>query len=197
MPKPISAPGILREAIRAGALPAGLEVSRKGEATWARDGLELTAWAMKSRYGELDWGVQVADEKFADAMAKYGRWAVLVVANENYPAPWPAPGDADAIAALNQGFREAAGFFAGRGDFARVKAVKEDVIRGRVHVSPGVNSHPARLVESLVLARDLDDTELADAVLKTLSEDKEIRESAKSWAKRFSKELGFAISFLP
>lgn len=48
MPEPISAPDILREAIKAGALPADVEVSRQGEACWTRDGLELTAWAAKN-----------------------------------------------------------------------------------------------------------------------------------------------------
>ena len=194
MPKPLSAPSILREAIKAGALPAGLEVSRHGEARWTRDGLELTARAAKNHEGELDWGIQFADAKFADTMDKYGRWSVLVFGTENDPTAWPSTGDADAITALNEGFREAAAFFTGRSDFARTTAETGDVTRGRVHVSLPAANYPARLVTSLILARDLDDAELADAVLKALSEDKDVKKSAQSWAKRYSKELGFAVS---
>lgn len=179
------------------AIPADVEVSRRGEARWTRDGLEVTAWAAKNHEGELDWGIQFADAKFADPMNKFGRWSVLVISSDNYPAPWPMTGDTDAITALNNGFREAAGFFANRRDFARITAERGDVARGGVYVSLPVANYPARLVSSLVLARDLEDAELADTILKTLSEEsKDVRSSARGWAKQYSKVLGFSVSFL-
>lgn len=160
-----------------------------------RDGLELSVWAAKDHEGELAWTVQYADARFAAKMSKYGRWGLLVFGSENCPAPWPMTGDAEAIDAVSEGFREAASFFVDRKDFARVKAERSNVTRGGVYAELPENNYPARLVSALVLARDLGDDELADTILKTLAEESDdFRGSARRWAGKFAKELESDIS---
>jgi hypothetical protein len=116
-------------------------------------------------------------------------------ADQEDPVPWPMADDGDALSLLVNGYRQAAGFVADRRDLAALLSEKERVWRGSVHVSLYRSNYPARLVGSLIMARDVGDAELAESILAKLSgESASIRESAQEWAKEFSKDLGFEVS---
>jgi hypothetical protein len=190
--------------MKVGAIPGGLEVSRRGETFWERDGLQVTASIMKNHQGEMDWVVQFADVKFAEAMARFGKISVLVRGVDNDPAPWPSTDDTQALSVLYAGLGEAAQFVADRSDLAGLLAEKNDVVRDRVYAWLSPASFPARAVKSLILARDIGDNNLIDSVLVQLSNDTvelthgrmdnaEVRKSALNWAKQYSKALGVEI----
>lgn len=212
MVKAISAPAILRLAMGAGAIPEGVDISRKGEASWTRNGLEITARIAKNNQNELDWIVQFADARFAEAMARFGRISIAVRGTDNDPMLWPSAADAETLSVLTERFQEAAGFVADRKELATLLTEKSDVVKGRVYAWLTPTSYPARLVQSLILARDMSDEELTDSALAKLSEDPielprsqleetellgptqiDIRKSAQNWAKQYSKALGFPV----
>lgn len=201
MAKPMAAPAVLRTAAELGFVPSSASVSRKGEARWEGRGLAHLGWLSKSPEGALTWYVNVGDAKFGPAMDKYGGMSVPIRSSRT-PIPWPTGTDDSLVEFLRSGLGAAAYFVADRIDLCSILSAREDVVRGDLHAWLPVANYPARLVQALILARDLGLSDMQDRIREDLNQDPirlsngrllEILPSAKGWAAKYSVALGFPV----
>ncbi|MFF9185090.1 hypothetical protein [Streptomyces misionensis] len=201
MAKPLTVPAVLRAAMELGAVPSQAEVSRRGEVRWKSQGLAYLGWISKDAAGMLTWHMNVGDAKFGSALEKYGRMSVPIRSSSN-ETPWPQAMDSSLEEFLREGLGRAARFVADRTDLCELLSSCEDVQRGDLYVWLPVANYPARLVQALVLARDIGDTDLESRIRGQLEQGPirlsngrsiDVLTSAKGWASRYASALGFDI----
>jgi len=199
--KSLSGPAVLRAAQGLGIIPADAEVSRQAEVRWVAGELEYVAWVVKEHTGALSWYLNVEDAKFGPLLDEYGRMAVRVRSDSN-EMPWPRAVDGVLESFLLNGLGRAVRFVADRTDLCLLLADPKNVYRGDMYAWQFVPGYPARLVQALVLARDIGNPELEAMVLEKLGEESvrlpdgssmDIMATAKSWVPRYAKELGMDI----
>lgn len=196
-----NAPSILRAAIEAGCLPYSAEVKRNGQALWVSDELHYTVWIEKVPDGQMRWSLNVGDAKFGHALEKYGRMAVRLRGVQRV-TPWPAEIDESFTSFLELQIGAAAHFVHDRADLCELFASPEDVRRGEVYAWLPLANYPARLVQALVLAGDMQRRDLETAIRRKLAvgsvefpdgDTLDVGESATRWAKTFSRALELDI----
>jgi hypothetical protein len=200
----LSAPGILRAAIEARILPDTAEVSRKGVAQWDDGVLSWVAWLSKSRTGRLLWHTNIGDAKFGDALEEYGRLSVPVRGIGDPAIDWPDAFTEDVMVWLRNGLGASLAFIEDRTDLCRALQEKGDLARGELYAWLPLANYPARLVQSLILARDIGSGELEKRALDLLSggpvelpdgRELDVQSSAKRWAKEYAKALDIPVPF--
>ncbi|MEV7034981.1 hypothetical protein AB0N99_32730 [Streptomyces sp. NPDC093272] len=201
MARTLSAPAVIRKAIEVGAVPAVAEVARKGGASWSAGDFTYKAWIWKDHSGGLTWDLYVGDAKFGPQMEEYGGLAVTI-RGANSSIPWPSSTDASLATFLQDGLGRAARFVTDRRDLATLLASREGVHRGDFFAWLPLANYPARLVEALILSRDIGDPDLESQILSELQggpislsngRSLEILDTARSWAKDYSTALGFDV----
>lgn len=201
MAKNVTAPSVIRKAIEVGAVPATASVSRRGEARWEAGELSYRAWVWKDADGALTWDLHVGDAKFGSLMSEYGGLSVPVRSSQN-DMPWPKAVDGLVENFLREGLEQAARFVVDRTDLCVLLSSSGDVRRANLYAWLPVANYPARLVQALVLARDIGAADLESKIRGQLEEgairlsngrSMDILASAKGWASRYSNALGFDI----
>ncbi|MFF6815183.1 hypothetical protein ACFZAG_35660 [Streptomyces sp. NPDC012403] len=202
MARNLSAPAVIRKAIEVGAVPAVAEVARKGGASWSAGELNYRAWVWKDHTGALTWDLHIGDAKFGPRMEEYGGLSVTVRGARG-SIPWPSAADTSLYTFLQEGLGRAVHFVEDRKDLASLLSSSEDVRRGEFFAWLPVANYPARLVEALILSRDIGAVELESDILSKLSggpirlnrgRSIDILSSAREWAVSYSKALGFSVS---
>ncbi|MFJ4844898.1 MULTISPECIES: hypothetical protein [unclassified Streptomyces] len=202
MAKLLTATAVLRSAMELGVVSSDADVSRKGEARWESEGLAYLGWLSKDAAGLLVWHMNVGDAKFGSALEKYGRMSVPIRSSSN-EMPWPQAADSLLEEFLREGLGRAVQFVADRTDLCELLSSSEDVRRGNLYSWLPVANYPARLVQALVLARDIGDSDLESRIQGQLKEGPirlangramDVLASAKGWASRYSSALGFDIA---
>ncbi|WP_285632505.1 hypothetical protein [Actinoallomurus iriomotensis] len=206
MTKPMSASEILGGAMESGIIPEVAEISRRGDVKWTQGELSYVTWISKGPEGFLTWSVNVGDAKFFDALKPYGGMSVRVRAISEGVLSWPLKGERESLLLCLDEMRHGIEFVRDRADLASLLAEESDVVRGAAYAWQPAASYPARLVQSLVLASDINANDLIDCIVNKMSSDVlilpngnrlEIRKSAAYWAKQYSKVLGFEIPLPP
>jgi hypothetical protein len=148
---------VLRHAAEAGIIPPAAPISRKGEATWRADGRELLARVERQSDRMLSWHTYVGDAKLGPAMAKFGRLAVRIEPASGEVIDWTQrSGLSDEVLRyLREGIGASLHFVVDRADLAQILASEHDIRRGGLSTWLPRGSYPARLVEALILARDM------------------------------------------
>jgi len=199
--KSLTAPAVLRAAMELGVVPSEAEVSRRGEVRWDSEGLAYLGWISKDAAGMLAWHMNVGDAKFGSALEKYGRMSVPIRSSSN-EMPWPQAVDSLVEEFLREGLGRATQFVADRTDLCVLLSSSEDVQRGNLYAWLPVANYPARLVQALVLARDIGAHALESQIQRQLKQgpirlsngrSMDILASAKGWASRYSSALGINI----
>lgn len=201
MAKGMSAPSVLRAAISAEVVPATAVVSRRGEGRWTSGELSYVLWVSRTHDENLTWELYVGDTKFGSAMESYGGMSVPIRSEQN-STPWPTQVNESLLGFLQTGIGGARNFVKGRSDLCSLLSSREDVVRGRFFAWLPIANYPSRLVQALVLARDMGDDGTASAVRAAMDQEPitlsnghklEILADAKQWAKRYSAALGFDV----
>lgn len=197
----LTAPAVLRAAMELGVVPSGAEVSRRGEVRWESEDLAYLGWVSKDTAGMLSWHMNVGDAKFGPALEKYGRMSVPIRSSSN-EMPWPQAVDGLVEEFLRDGLGRATHFVADRTDLCVLLSSSGDVKRGNLYAWLPVANYPARLVQALLLARDMGALDLESKIQGRLKQgpirlsngrSMDILASAKVWASRYSSALGFDI----
>lgn len=201
MAKPLTAPAVLRVATELGAVPSEADVSRKGEVRWESQGLAYLGWISKDAAEMMAWHMNVGDAKFGSALEKYGRMSVPIRSSSN-EMPWPQAVNSSLKEFLQEGLGRAAQFVADRTDLCELLSSSEDVQRGNLYAWLPLANYPARLVQALVLARDIGASDMESRIQGQLEQgpirlangrSMDVLTSAKGWASRYSSALGFDI----
>ncbi|GAA3137883.1 hypothetical protein GCM10020001_070540 [Nonomuraea salmonea] len=201
MAKPLTAPAVLRVAMELGAISSEAEVSRKGEVRWESRELAYLGWISKGAGGTLAWYLNVGDAKFGPALEKYGRMSVPIRSSSN-KIPWPQAVDEPLEDFLQKGLGQATCFVVDRTDLGVLLSSAEDVQRGELYAWLPVANYPARLVQALVLARDIGLPDLESRIRAELERGPiqltsgrtmDVLASAREWAGRYSRVLGYDI----
>lgn len=199
--KPLTAPAVLRAAMELGVLPSKAEVSRQREVRWESEDLAYLGWISKEAAGMLAWHMNVGDAKFGPALEKYGRMSVPIRSPRN-EMPWPQAVDSSLEEFLREGLGRATQFVADRIDLCVLLSSSADIRRGNLYAWLPVANYPARLVQALVLARDIGAPDLESEIYGRLRQEPihlssgrtmDILASAKGWASRYSSALGLDI----
>lgn len=202
MAKNLTPPAIIDGAVRDGVVPGEAQVSPKGEARWSRTGLSYLLRVERRPDGSFAWHLYVGDEKFGPAMKDYGSLSIMIRTVGDPSIPWPTDSDQGFAEAFHGELREAVRFVDNRADLARIFAADSDVCRGSLYAWLPSGNLASRLVQSVVVARDMGDEMLAEEALSKLrsgilvasyGREVDILVSAKEWAKRYSKALGFKV----
>ncbi|MER7375411.1 hypothetical protein [Streptomyces lanatus] len=118
----------------------------------------------------LAWHLNVGDAKFGSALEKYGRMSVPVRSATNEMS-WPQAVDDSLEEFLREGLGRAAHFVADRTDLCELLSSSEDVHQGNLYAWLPVANYPARLVQSLVLARDTGSSALESRIRGQLAQE--------------------------
>ena len=203
MARKLSPAEVVEEAAHCGAIPDSVEASSKGEARWSRDGLSILVRVERRPDGLLGWHAYVGDEKLGPAMKEYGSLSVAIRSVGDPGVPWPTEPGHGLADSFREELSEAGGFVADRADLARVLASEADVCRGTLYAWLPPASLASRLVQAIVIARDLGDEGIeGDAIARLRSgslvaeygRDIDILVSARGWAKRYSRALGYKVN---
>ncbi|MFD5090000.1 hypothetical protein ACFWMR_05330 [Amycolatopsis thailandensis] len=171
-------------------------------ARWESQGLAYLAWISEDVAGSLTWNMNVGDAKFGPALEKYGRMSVPIRGSGS-EMPWPRAVDTSLEKYLLEGLGGSTRFVADRTDLCVLLSSPGDVWRGELSVWLPVANYPARLVQALVLARDLGSADLESRIQGRLEQgpirlsngrSMDVLASAKGWASRYSSALGFDIA---
>lgn len=201
MAKQISITQVLKIAIAAGAIPGSATVDRKGRATWSFNEFALVAMLERRPDGRLGWHAFIGDLKLGPALASFGSLSVAIDPAVDDAVEWPtAGGPVEYVEEfLRGGIAVAPGFVVDRLDLAQLLASESDVRRGNLITWLPLANYPARLVQALILARDLGSAELEAEIKEKLrsgtvllpgGQEVDIASSAKRWAKQYAKALG-------
>ncbi|WP_157606495.1 hypothetical protein [Saccharomonospora cyanea] len=143
----------------------------------------------------------MGDAKFGPALEKYGSMSVPIRSSSN-EVPWPQTVDRSLEVFLREGLGRATQFVANRTELCLLLSSYEDVQRGELYAWLPVANYPARLVQALVLARDIGSPGLEPWIQGCLEQGSlrlstgrsmDVLASAKGWASRYSSALGFDI----
>lgn len=204
MAKQISASRVLKMALSIGAIPESATIDRRGRATWSSGDFALVVNLERRPDGRLAWHAFVGDLKLGPALSSFGSLSIAIDPVADDAVDWPATDDpTESIREfLCGGIAVAPSFVADRLDLAYLLASEFDVRRGNLATwLPRVN-YPARLVQALILARDLGSIELEAEVQEKLrfgtlllpgGQESDIASSAKRWAKQYAKALGCEV----
>ncbi|MET8088464.1 hypothetical protein [Micromonospora sp. NPDC005237] len=197
MPKQMSISQVFKIAIGAGVIPESATVDRKGRATWSSDEFALTATLERCPDGRLRWHFFVGDLKLGPALSSFGSLSVAIDPVLDDALELPTTGES-VEDFLRGGIGTAQGFVVDRLDLAQLLASKSDVRRGNLTTWLPLANYPARLVQALILARDLESIELEAAIQEKLKagplllpggQEVDIASSAKRWAQQYAKAL--------
>ncbi|WP_141910242.1 hypothetical protein [Micromonospora sp. A202] len=201
MAKQLSMSRVFDIAVGVGVIPESATVDRRGRATWSSDEFALVATLERLSDGRIGWHFFVGDLKFGPALSSFGGLSVAIDPAVDDAVDWPTVDDSVEYAEefLHGGIGAAQGFVVDRLDLARLIASESDVLRGNLTTWLPLSNYPARLVQALILARDLGSTELEAEIEKKLrsgtlllpgGREVDIASSAKRWAKQYAKALG-------
>lgn len=201
----MSAGEILRSGMEHGIVPSTAEVDRKGRASLRSGDLDVVVTVQRELDNSLLCLAFVGDAKLGPAMSNYGSLAVRLDPAEPDSIGWPSGsrlGD-DHVEFLRVRIGELLGFVEDRADLAAILASESAVRRGGLKAWLLLSNYPARLVQALIIARDLGSDELVEVIRGRLrsgtrmlpdGQDLDIMATAKVWAKQYEKALGYAIS---
>lgn len=204
MTKPMSEGKILRTAVANGILPSSTIVHRTKGAHWESGELTYVMHLTGREDDRLIWYMFVGDTKLGPAMKGFGSLAIKVQSAHDLPLTWLedrklSPSTLDVLrASVTAGIA----FVVDRKDLCSLLMSEADVRRGPTKASLPPNTHPARLVNSLILARDMGDAVMERQIAEILHSGKKVNwyqddvaiiVAAKSWAKMYSKALGFPV----
>lgn len=195
---------VLRTAVKLGAIPDDASVDRKGRATWRSGEFSLAAVVHAGREGRLVWRSFVGDAKLGPAMSEFGSLMVAIESATDDSIDWPAGQKSLPVLGeyLCEGIGASRTFFIDRLDLASILASEFNVRRGRLTTWLPHPSYPARLVQALIIARDIGADELEEVIEARLRSGPQILQdgrevdifaSATRWAKQYEKAVGFAI----
>src|SRR5207249_10525472 len=141
----------------AGVIPASATIDRKGRATWADGDLGLVAMVERRPDERLGWHAFAGDAKLGPALSKFGGLSVAIDPATDDSIEWPdATVHQDSLEVfLGSGIGAAQHFIDDRADLARLLASEFDIRRGNLTAWLPLASYPARLVQALIVARDL------------------------------------------
>jgi hypothetical protein len=155
--------------------------------------------------GRLDWRAFAGDRKLEAALPSFGGLTVAIDPVVDDAIEWPAANrlteSLDGF--LRDGIGAARAFVAGRLDLARLLASESDVRRGSLTTWLPPANYPARLVQALIMARDLGSTELENEIRERLNGGPQILPSgrevdlasdAEDWARQYAKALGREVA---
>lgn len=201
MAKLLTAPAVQRRAMKIGAIPSTATVSRGGEVRWESDGLAYLGWISRDVKGALSWYMNVSDAKFGPLTGEYEGMSVPIRSAHN-EFSWPDIVNDSLDRFLHDGLGQAIRFIEDRSDLCELLSSPEDVHRGDLYAWLPMANYPARLVQALVLARDIGAARLESRILDQLKQGPvelpsgrllDIQGSAVQWSAIFSKALGFDI----
>ncbi|MEU7750971.1 hypothetical protein AB0B57_27370 [Micromonospora sp. NPDC049101] len=201
MAEQISAGQILKIGMAIGVIPESATVDRKGHATWSSDELALVAMLERRPDGRLGWHIFVGDLKLGPALSSFGSLTVAIDPAVDDAIGWPMT-DETVEQFLRGGIGIARGFVVDRLDLAQLLASALNVRRGSLTTWLPLANYPARLVQALILARDLGATELEVEIQAKLGsgtlllpggQEVDVAGSAKRWAKQYAGALGREI----
>ena len=201
MAKQISVTQVLKIAIATGAIPESATVDRKGRAAWSSDEFALVVMLERRPDGRLGWHAFIGDLKLGPALSSFGSLSVAIDPMVDDAVDWPtADAPVESVEEfLRGGIAIAPGFVVDRLDLAQLLASESDVRRGNLTTWLPLANYPARLVQALILARDLGSVELEVEIKEKLrsgmrllpgGQEVDIASSAKHWAKQYAKALG-------
>ncbi|MET8198043.1 hypothetical protein [Micromonospora taraxaci] len=204
MAKQISVTQVLKMAIAIGAIPESATVDRKGRATWSSGEFALVVMLERRPDGRLGWHAFIGDLKLGPALSSFGSLSVAIDPVLDDAVDWPTTDDpVDSVEEfLRGGVAVAPGFVVDRLDLAQLLASESDVRRGSLTTWLPPANYPARLVQALILARDLGSVELEAEVKEKLrsgtlllpgGQEVDVASSAKRWAKQYAKALGHEV----
>src|SRR5690242_4737578 len=104
-------------------------------------------------------------------MKRYGGMSVRVRAISEGVLSWPLKGERESLLLYLDEMHHGIEFVRHRADLASLLAEESDVVRGAACAWQPAASYPARLVQSLVLARDIGANDLIDCVVDKMSSD--------------------------
>ncbi|MEU7588990.1 hypothetical protein AB0A95_22195 [Micromonospora sp. NPDC049230] len=201
MAKQISVGHILKIGMAIGVIPEAATVDRKGRAMWSSDELALVAMLERRPDGRLGWHIFVGDLKLGPALSSFGSLTVAIDPAVDDAIDWPTTNES--VESVEQFLRDgigiARGFVVDRLDLAQLLASELNVRRGSLTTWLPLANYPARLVQALILARDLGATELEAEIQEKLGsgtlllpggQEVDVARSAKRWAKQYAKALG-------
>ena len=199
----VTAGAVLRRAAEIGVLPDSFSLVRRRGAEWAVGELSYTLWVRKDADDSLSWTLHVGDAKLGPRLSDFGMLTVPV-RDTRSARTWPTSLDQSMDDFIRDAWEPALRVVADRSDLALLLAANDDVHRGHFSVWLPEANLPARLVQSLIIARDLGDRALEDAVLTRLH-DGTSRElpngrtidklySARQWARDYSAALGYEVA---
>jgi hypothetical protein len=203
MARMLSGPQVLRIAAEIGAIPASAEITpRKRSALWRRGELEVVCRLEKEQGQILTCYTFIGDAKLGPAMTEYGRLSVSIRGLIDDVIEWPTRSSTQLEEFLRENLGKASEFILDREDLCLVLASDDDVPRGRLYAWLPRASYPARLVEALIIARDMGSSRLVSMIEEKLhgspvvlsnGDRIEILPEARYWAKEFEKALGAEI----
>lgn len=189
----LTAPAIMRLVKELKMIPDHAEISRQGVAEWSDGDLSYVCWVATKGLGSPNLFLNTGDRKLGPSMKEYGGLSVWIRPSEERGFEWPAKATDEFIQLVSTEISGLVGFVADRRDLCTLLATPGSVTRGSHFAWLLPANRPARLVEALVLARDMDADELVESITHSLREDEQRLASAKKWAKDYSKALGYPI----
>ncbi|ONI74201.1 hypothetical protein BWI15_12685 [Kribbella sp. ALI-6-A] len=193
---------MLRQAIKAGAIPVEASLVPRRGAEWTAGELSYGLWLGSKHGGELTWVFNVGDVRLESWMAGRGARPVPIYDSRG-ALPWPVSAD-EVLIDFVRPWQAAAEFVKDRVDFCRLLASSEDVRRGPVHAWLPPANYPARLVQALIVARDLGDEGLEEQIVAKLHAGGSVDlptgrvtdlDQARKWAREWSDVLGYEVKF--
>ena len=204
MARSMSLSAVVRTAIEVGAIPGSATEYGKGGMKWESRGLIHRAFLWKDADGQLAWDMYVGDATYWPLLAEHGyETGMSVHLRHVSPSfPWPTVRSDELISYLGLGMGAAGGFVRDRLDLCELLATLGDMARGEVYAWLPLGGYPARLVESLILARDLDQEDLSRRIIDDIHQGSveadrgrmvDVTANAKKWAKDFSAALNIKV----
>ncbi|MFD9941082.1 hypothetical protein ACFWYW_41270 [Nonomuraea sp. NPDC059023] len=202
MAKPLTLPAIIRLAVEIGIIPRHASLTRGGEAAWESGELEYVGWVSRTAAGNLSWDMNIGDVNFGPQMDRFGRMSIPIRSEQN-EVTWPRKADDTLEEFLTEGPGKASKFVMSRLDLCQLLAAESSIYRGNLHAWLPVANYPARLVQALIIARDIPSTQLESEILERMNQgdihispDRSLNvyEDARYWAQRYSSALGIAIA---
>lgn len=201
MAKQISVTQVLKIAIAIGVIPESATMDRKGRAAWSSDDFALVVLLERRPDGRLGWHALIGDLKLGPALSNFGSLSVAIDPAVDDAVDWPTTNDpVESVEEfLRGGVAAAPGFVVDRLDLAQLLASESDVRRGHLTTWLPLANYPARLVQALILARDLGSVELEAKIKEKLrsgtlllpgGQEVDVARSAKHWATQYAKALG-------
>jgi hypothetical protein len=198
MARTLSAVRILRIAVKVGAIADSAVITASGSARWRRNELAVVNWLTKEQGHLLTWSTHIGDAKLGPAMAKYGSLSVTIGPVTPDAIEWPSEPSVDLEAYLRDGIGRSSEFISDREDLCSVLASYGNVTRGRFYAWLSPASYPARLVQALIIARDMGASQHisvieqrlgGDPVVLSSGESIDILPAARRWARQYAEAL--------